>query len=219
MAPRLVHLTLALGAMFLCLPGSAAIKDTVKNRMKMADRYMDENPVEEGMEAMARYVRVGLWFCGSCGIGWEFDDECMQEGEGMMRVTSSSRLWSSWGRKLGSRPGRINGTVFAQIHTSRRAGLSNKYSPAPPFPPSLPPPCRQHMLKMPDPKERDQLMRNLEQMDTGKIRTITRQAMVKHFTAEELEYLINMYRYVFFSFFSSPPFFLTAFVMNNKHCD
>ena len=62
MAPRLVHLTLALGAMFLCLPGAAAIKDTVKNRMKMADRYMDENPVEEGMEAMARYVRVGLWF-------------------------------------------------------------------------------------------------------------------------------------------------------------
>ena len=52
------------------------------------------------------------------------------------------------------------------------------------------------MLKMPDPKEREQLMRNLEQMDTGKIRTITRQAMVKHFTVDELEYLINMYRYV-----------------------
>lgn len=86
----------------------------------------------------------------------------------------------------------------------------------PPSLPSLPPfSCRQHMLKMPDPKEREQLMRNLEQMDTGKIRSITRQAMVKHFTADELEYLINMYRYVFFSL-SSPFFFLTAFVINNK---
>jgi hypothetical protein len=51
------------------------------------------------------------------------------------------------------------------------------------------------MLKMPDPKERDQLMRNLQELDTDKIRSITRQAMVKHFTADELEYLINMYRY------------------------
>ena len=58
MAPRLVHLTLALGVLLLCLPTAAGIKDTVKNRMKMADRYMDENPVEEGMEAMARYVRA-----------------------------------------------------------------------------------------------------------------------------------------------------------------
>jgi hypothetical protein len=73
MAPRLVHLTLALGAMFLCLPGAAAIKDTVKNRMKMADKYMDENPVEEGMEAMARYVRVG--WVGVLVVGWEIDDE------------------------------------------------------------------------------------------------------------------------------------------------
>mgnify|MGYP006952867892 CR=1 FL=1 len=73
MAPRLVHLTLALGAMFLCLPGAAAIKDTVKNRMKMADKYMDENPVEEGMEAMARYVREG--WVGVLVVGWEIDDE------------------------------------------------------------------------------------------------------------------------------------------------
>jgi len=50
------------------------------------------------------------------------------------------------------------------------------------------------MLKMPDPKEREQLMKNMQQMDTGKVRTITRQAMVKHFTVDELEYLINMYR-------------------------
>ncbi len=63
MAPRLVHLTLALGAVFLCLPGAAALKDTVKNRMKLADKYMDENPVDDGMEAMARYVR-------GVGCGW-----------------------------------------------------------------------------------------------------------------------------------------------------
>ncbi|KAM3574293.1 hypothetical protein VYU27_003773 [Nannochloropsis oceanica] len=105
MAPWLVHLTLALGAVLMCLPGAAALKDTIKNRMKLADKYMDENPVDEGMEAMAR----------------------------------------------------------------------------------------QHMLKMPDPKEREQLMKNMQQMDTGKVRTITRQAMVKHFTVDELEYLINMY--------------------------
>jgi len=55
MAPWLVHLTLALGAVLMCLPGAAALKDTIKNRMKLADKYMDENPVDEGMEAMARY--------------------------------------------------------------------------------------------------------------------------------------------------------------------
>lgn len=77
MAPRLVHLTLALGAMFLCLPGAAAIKDTVKNRMKMADKYMDENPVEEGMEAMARYVWMGGWVVGGGLVGGGTDDKCM----------------------------------------------------------------------------------------------------------------------------------------------
>jgi hypothetical protein len=74
------------------------------------------------------------------------------------------------------------------------------------------------MLKMPDPKEREQLMKNMQQMDTGKVRAITRQAMVKHFTVDELEYLINMYRYVPFPslllFFSS--LFSTMFVKNAK---
>ena len=37
------------------LPSStSAIKDTIKNRMKLADQYIAENPVEDGVEAMAR---------------------------------------------------------------------------------------------------------------------------------------------------------------------
>lgn len=54
------------------------------------------------------------------------------------------------------------------------------------------------MLKMPDPKEREQLMRNLETLDMDHVRRITRHAMVKHFTTEELEFLINMYRCVLY---------------------
>lgn len=113
MAPRLVHLTLALGAMFLCLPGSAAVKDTVKNRMKMADRYMDENPVEEGMEAMARYVRVGLWFCGSCGMGGSLmTNACRKE---MMRVTCflADLVVAGDPTRNKSRLGRMYGTASA----------------------------------------------------------------------------------------------------------
>ncbi|TFJ84736.1 hypothetical protein NSK_003768 [Nannochloropsis salina CCMP1776] len=109
MASRLVHVSLALGTtlLILCLNMTmvGALKDTVKNRMKLADQYIFENPVEENMEGMAR----------------------------------------------------------------------------------------QHMLKMPDPKEREQLMRNLETLDMDHVRRITRHAMVKHFTTEELEFLINMY--------------------------
>lgn len=60
MASRLVHVSLALGTtlLILCLSMTmvGALKDTVKNRMKLADQYIFENPVEENMEGMARYV-------------------------------------------------------------------------------------------------------------------------------------------------------------------
>ena len=37
-----------------CAPGAAAMKDTIKNRIKLAEKYLEENPVEESVEAVAR---------------------------------------------------------------------------------------------------------------------------------------------------------------------
>ena len=38
---------------------AGAIKDTIKNRLKMAEQFLEENPVEDSIEATARCV------CGS----------------------------------------------------------------------------------------------------------------------------------------------------------
>ncbi len=50
-------LLLALAALLLlALPGAAAIKDTIKNRIKLAEQFLEDNPVEDSIEAVARCV-------------------------------------------------------------------------------------------------------------------------------------------------------------------
>lgn len=38
-------------------PAAGAIKDTIKNRIKVAEQFLEDNPVEESIEAVAKYVR------------------------------------------------------------------------------------------------------------------------------------------------------------------
>ncbi len=58
--PRAVLALVAL-LLVVAFPVSSALKDTIKNRMKLADQYIDENPVEDGVEGMAKYVSCLMW--------------------------------------------------------------------------------------------------------------------------------------------------------------
>jgi hypothetical protein len=51
---RTVSSFLSVAVAVLLLAAAAAIKDTIKNRIKLAEQFLEDNPVEESIESVAR---------------------------------------------------------------------------------------------------------------------------------------------------------------------